>query len=72
MLQRMGRVPLMTVPPMAYPDITMTDKHASPVDERGKEIDVPKSLVGIGERGIFFFHCTGFSFSSPSLEHSTP
>ena len=35
----------MTVPPMQYPAITMTDKHASPADERGKESDVPQSLV---------------------------
>src|SRR5438128_11384702 len=41
----LGRVPRMTVPPLAYPAITMTDKHASPADERGKEIGVPQSLV---------------------------
>jgi hypothetical protein len=35
----------MTVPLMAYPAITMTDKYANPADERGKEIGVPKSLV---------------------------
>ncbi len=35
----------MTVPPLTYPAITMTDKHAIPVDERGKESDVPQSLV---------------------------
>ena len=35
----------MTAPPMAYPAITMTDKHAKPGDERGKESDVPQSLV---------------------------
>jgi len=41
----MGRVPLMTVPPMAYPAITTTGKYANPADKRGKEIGVPKSLV---------------------------
>ena len=35
----------MTVPPTQYPAITMTDKPASPADERGKESDVPQSLV---------------------------
>jgi hypothetical protein len=55
----MGRVPRMTISPMAYPDITMTDKYANPVDETGKKLDVPQSLVCIGEGGICFFRCTG-------------
>jgi hypothetical protein len=38
----------MTTPPIAYPDILMTDKYANSADERGKKIDAPKSLVGIG------------------------
>src|SRR5437870_13810658 len=41
----MGRVPRMTVPPTQYPAITMTDKHVNPVDEKGKKLDVPQSLV---------------------------
>jgi hypothetical protein len=45
MLRYMGRVPHMTTSPMAYPAITMTGKYANPADERGKEIDVPQSLV---------------------------
>jgi hypothetical protein len=45
MRRGMGRVPLMTAPPMAYPAITMTDKYANPADERGKESDVPQSRV---------------------------
>ena len=32
----------MTISPMAYPDITMTDKYANPVDETGKKLDVPQ------------------------------
>ena len=55
----MGKVPRMTVPTMAYPAITMTDTYANPGDERGKKIGVPKSLVGSGERDIFFFHGLG-------------
>ena len=59
----------MTVPPLAYPDIKMTDKYANPEDERGKKSGEPKSLVGIGERGIFFFHRYRiFAFSVSSLE----
>jgi len=45
MLRCMGMVPRMTAPPMEYPAITRTDKHAKPVDETGKKLDVPKSLV---------------------------
>src|SRR6266853_1840063 len=65
----MGRVPLLPVPPLGYPSITMTSKHANPVDERGKDSGVPQSLVGIGERGIGFFHGTGsLRFQFPCLE----
>src|SRR5262245_35339672 len=45
MRRYMGRVPRMPVPPMAYPAIMMTDKHAKLGDARGKESDVPQSLV---------------------------
>jgi hypothetical protein len=69
----MRRVPVITVPPMKYPDITMTNKYANTVDEREKKIGVPKSLVGIGEGVIFFFHCTSsLRFPSLPLELSFP
>ena len=45
MRRGMGRVPRMTAPPLAYPAITMTNKHANPADERGKKSGVPQSLV---------------------------
>ena len=41
----MGMISRMTASPLAYPAITMTDKHASPADERGKKLGVPQSLV---------------------------
>src|SRR5262249_52513594 len=44
-LRYMGRVPRMTVPPMAYPALTRMDKHAKPVDERGRDSGVPQSRV---------------------------
>jgi len=56
----MRRVLFITVPPMKSPDITMTNKYANTVNERGKKSGVPKRLVGIGELDIFVFHCTGF------------
>jgi hypothetical protein len=49
----------MTAPPLAYPAITMTDKYANSVDEKGKKLDVPKRRVGIGEVDLYFFRCTG-------------
>jgi hypothetical protein len=52
----MGMISLMTVPPMESSDITMTNRYINFVDERGKEIGVPKSLFGIGELGTFPFH----------------
>jgi hypothetical protein len=59
MRRYMGRVPLMTAPPMAYPAITMTDKYVNSGDEKGKKLDVPKRLVGIGEVDLCFFRGTG-------------
>jgi hypothetical protein len=50
----MKRIPLITVPPMQYPDITKTNRYANPVDERGEKIGVPQSLVGIGELHLCF------------------
>ena len=73
MLRCMGMISLLTALPMAYLDIKMTNKYANSVDERGKKIGVPKSLVGIGERDLFFFHCIGFcAFQFPPLELSSP
>ena len=45
MRRGMGRVPRMTAPPLAYPEITMTNTYANAGDEKGKKLDVPKSLV---------------------------
>ena len=45
MLWSMGRVPRMPAPPLASPALMKTDTHAKPVDERGKDIGVPQSLV---------------------------
>ena len=49
----------MTAPPLAYPAITMMDKYASPADEKGKKLDVPQRLVGIGEVDLCCFRCPG-------------
>jgi hypothetical protein len=69
----MGRMPRMTVPPMAHPALTMTNKHANPADERGQDIGVPKSRVGIGDRGIGCFHGTGsLRFPFPCLALPDP
>ena len=51
----------MTVPPMQYPAITMTDRYVNPADERGKESAVPTYSSSIA---------LGLLLSSPSLEHS--
>jgi hypothetical protein len=56
----MRKVPSITVPPMKYPDIKMMNTYANPVDERGKKIGVPQSLVGIGALEIARLH--QFSF----------
>ena len=45
MRRGMGKVPLLTVPPLACPAIMITDTYANFGDERGKEIGVPQSLV---------------------------
>jgi hypothetical protein len=45
MLWSMGRVPRMPAPPLASPALMKTDTHAKPVDESGKDIGVPQSLV---------------------------
>lgn len=37
----------------------MTGNYANPVDEKGKKLDVPKRLVGIGEVDLCFFRCRG-------------
>ena len=58
MRRGMGRVPRMTAPPLAYPDITMTNTYANAGDEKGKKLDVPKSRVGSGERDLLIFQCT--------------
>src|SRR6266446_8085583 len=55
----LGRVPRMTAPPLAYPAITMMDTYASPADEKGKKLDVPQRLVGIGEVDLCCFRCPG-------------
>jgi hypothetical protein len=63
----------MTIPPIAYPALTRTDKHAKPVDESGKDIGVPKSHVGIGDVGRCFICCTGFGrFHRPPLNPLLP
>ena len=59
MRRGMGRVPRMTAPPLAYPDITMTNTYANAGDEKGKKLDVPKRLVGIDEVDLCFFRCPG-------------
>jgi hypothetical protein len=51
----------MTVPPMEYSAITMTDRYANPADERGKESAVPTCSSSIA---------LGLLLSSPSLERS--
>ena len=35
----------MTAPPLASPEITMTNTYANAGDEQGKKLDVPQSLV---------------------------
>ena len=55
----MGRVPRMTAPLLAYPEITMTNTYANAGDEQGKKLDVPQSRVGIGDRGLCCCHGTG-------------
>jgi hypothetical protein len=63
----------MTIPPIAYPALTRTDKYANPVDESGKKSGVPQSHVGIGDVGRCFFRCTGSGrFHPPSLELPEP
>jgi hypothetical protein len=58
---------------MEYPDITMTDKYANSTDEKGKKLDVPKSLVGIGEVDLCFFRCSGsLRFHLPPLHSRIP
>jgi len=51
----------------------MTNKNANCVDERGKKIGVPKSLIVIGEGNMFFIHCSEVStfsiIQSPSFAH---
>ena len=73
MRRGMGRVPRMTAPPLAYPDITMTNKYANSGDEKGKKLDVPQRRVGIGDRGLCCCHGTGSGrFQCPSLALPDP
>ena len=69
----MGMISRMTASPLAYPAIMMANTYANAGDEKGKKLDVPQSRVGIGDRGLCFFYCTGSGrFQFPPLNFPIP
>jgi hypothetical protein len=48
----MGMISHMPVPPLASLILTMTNKYVNSVDEKGRDIGVPQSPIGIGKFGI--------------------